>query len=196
MVLSGDYGGSIPAYVERYASLPGHSEVAIDGPCASACTLFWVRSDLKVCITSRARLGFHQSSSLVTTSWLKAQYPAWAVRWIDAHGGLTHHVVWMEFDELRQHLPLCDSLPEESASFASPDEPPAVASPAEMSEAGGKQPIKSFLDAVVRTITGGSASATAAPSIPPATTGSDTGNTADGLKFNEMWHYDEDAGRQ
>ena len=56
-----DAGGRIGAYIDRYQGVRGSGErVIIDGVCASACTIVLgsVPHD-KICVTSRARLGFH-----------------------------------------------------------------------------------------------------------------------------------------
>ena len=56
-----DAGGRIGAYVDKYQGVRGSGEmVMIDGYCASACTIVLgtVPHD-KICVTSRARLGFH-----------------------------------------------------------------------------------------------------------------------------------------
>src|SRR6476659_7923540 len=56
-----DAGGRIGAYVDKYQDVRSSGEmVIIDGFCASACTI--VLGTLphdKICVTSRARLGFH-----------------------------------------------------------------------------------------------------------------------------------------
>src|SRR6267154_2093765 len=56
-----DRGGRIEAYVGKYQGLRSSGEmVIIDGFCASACTIVLgsVPHD-KICVTSRAKLGFH-----------------------------------------------------------------------------------------------------------------------------------------
>src|SRR5215813_3948047 len=56
-----DHGGQIGAYINKFERLRSSGQsVVIDGLCASACTL--VLSAVppnKICVTSRARLGFH-----------------------------------------------------------------------------------------------------------------------------------------
>jgi hypothetical protein len=114
-VLTGDYGGRISAYLRRYDDLPNRTEIVISGSCASACTLVFMRDDLRLCVTRQARFGFHETSGtagkpgsqIVATGWLKAQYPDWVVKWIDARGGLTAHVQWMSFNDMRKHMPTC-----------------------------------------------------------------------------------------
>src|SRR5438309_7593151 len=56
-----DPGGRIGTYIDRYQGVRGSGEaVIIDGYCVSACTIVLgtVPYD-KICVTSRARLGFH-----------------------------------------------------------------------------------------------------------------------------------------
>src|SRR6195256_1930270 len=57
----GDRGGRIETYVDKYQGVRSSGEmVIIDGFCASACTIVLgaVAHD-KICVTSRAKLGFH-----------------------------------------------------------------------------------------------------------------------------------------
>jgi hypothetical protein len=59
--IADDRGGRIGAYVNKYQGLRSSGEtVVIDGLCASACTIVLgaVPHD-KICVTSRATLGFH-----------------------------------------------------------------------------------------------------------------------------------------
>src|SRR5690242_17079611 len=59
--ITDDRGGQIGSYINRYQRLHSSGQsVVIDGLCASACTL--VLSAIprdKICVTSRAALGFH-----------------------------------------------------------------------------------------------------------------------------------------
>src|SRR5437762_3822170 len=59
--ISGDVGGQIGPYLESLAQLRSSGQnVIIDGPCLSACTLvLGVIPRERICVTSRARLGFH-----------------------------------------------------------------------------------------------------------------------------------------
>ena len=59
--IADDRGGRIGTYVDKYQGLRTSGEtVMIDGLCASACTIVLgaVPHD-KICVTSRANLGFH-----------------------------------------------------------------------------------------------------------------------------------------
>src|ERR1700704_5657105 len=56
-----DAGGQIGPYLERLVALRNSGErVIIDGPCLSACTMvLGVIPRERICMTGRARLGFH-----------------------------------------------------------------------------------------------------------------------------------------
>jgi len=61
-----DRGGRIGAYVDKYQGLRSSGEmVIIDGSCVSACTIVLgsVPHD-RICVTSRANLGFHAAWDL------------------------------------------------------------------------------------------------------------------------------------
>lgn len=107
-----DTGGRIGAYVDRYQGVRGSGErVIIDGVCASACTIVLgsVPQD-KICVTSRARLGFHAAWDLGSggreitdpeaTQALYFMYPFEIRRWLDQHGGLTPHMIFLSGREL------------------------------------------------------------------------------------------------
>ena len=59
--IKADPGGQIGPYLENLALLRSSGEkVIIDGPCLSACTmLLGVIPRNRICVTPRARLGFH-----------------------------------------------------------------------------------------------------------------------------------------
>jgi hypothetical protein len=59
--IAGDRGGLIDTYVDRYERLRTSGQtVVIDGLCASSCTIVLgaLAAD-KICVTSKAALGFH-----------------------------------------------------------------------------------------------------------------------------------------
>src|ERR1700761_1600062 len=102
-----DRGGRIGTYVDKYQDLRSSGEsVIIDGLCASACTLVLgaVPRD-KICVTPRARLGFHAAHDFgvngrtitnpEATEMLYSAYPTSVRRWIDARGGLTPHMIFL-----------------------------------------------------------------------------------------------------
>jgi len=107
-----DAGGRIGAYVDKYQSVRGSGEmVMIDGYCASACTIVLgtVPHD-KICVTSRARLGFHAAwdpgsngrriTNPEATQTLYSMYPFEVRHWIDQRGGLTPHMIFLSGREL------------------------------------------------------------------------------------------------
>jgi len=107
-----DAGGRIGAYVDKYQDVRSSGEmVIIDGFCASACTIVLgtVPHD-KICVTSRARLGFHAAwdpgsrgrriTNAEATQTLYLMYPSEVRRWIDQRGGLTPHMIVLSGREL------------------------------------------------------------------------------------------------
>ena len=107
-----DGGGRIGAYVEKYQSVRSSGEmVIIDGYCALGCTI--VLGTLphdKICVTSRARLGFHAAwdpgsngrriTNPEATQTLYSMYPFEVRHWIDQRGGLTPHMIFLSGREL------------------------------------------------------------------------------------------------
>ncbi|HEY0329030.1 MAG TPA: hypothetical protein VGC77_07995 [Rhodopseudomonas sp.] len=107
-----DRGGRIGTYVDKYQDLRSSGEtVIIDGLCASACTIVLgaVPHD-KICVTSRATLGFHAAWDLgsngraVTnpeaTQMLYSMYPSQVRRWIAQRGGLTPRMIFLHGRQL------------------------------------------------------------------------------------------------
>src|SRR6266436_9349318 len=107
-----DPGGRIETYVDKYEGVRSSGEmVIIDGFCASACTIVLgtVPHD-KICVTSRAKLGFHAAwdpgakgrkiTNAEATQTLYLMYPSDVRRWIDQRGGLTPHMIFLSGHEL------------------------------------------------------------------------------------------------
>ena len=105
--IADDRGGRIGTYVNKYQDLRSSGEsVIIDGLCASACTIVLsaVPQD-KICVTSRATLGFHAAwdfgangrtiTDREATMMLYSMYPMPVRRWIAARGGLTPHMIFL-----------------------------------------------------------------------------------------------------
>lgn len=110
--ISEDRGGRIGTYVDKYQDLRASGEtVVIDGLCASACTIVLgaVPHD-KICVTSRANLGFHAAWDMgsngraVTnpeaTQMLYSMYPSQIRRWIAQRGGLTPRMIFLHGRQL------------------------------------------------------------------------------------------------
>lgn len=107
-----DRGGRIGTYVDKYQDLRTSGEtVVIDGLCASACTIVLgaVPHD-KICVTSRANLGFHAAWDLGSngraitnpeaTQMLYSMYPSPVRRWIAQRGGLTPRMIFLHGRQL------------------------------------------------------------------------------------------------
>jgi len=114
-----DRGGRIETYVDRYQGVRSSGEmVIIDGFCASACTIVLgtVPHD-RICVTSRARLGFHSAwdpgsngrkiTNPGATQTLYSMYPFEVRRWIDQRGGLTPHMIFLSGHELAGMFRTC-----------------------------------------------------------------------------------------
>jgi hypothetical protein len=107
-----DGGGQIGTYIDKYQGLRRSGQkVAIDGLCASACTI--VLSSVphdKICVTSQAALGFHAAfdfgahgrttTNREATRTLLSTYPPQVQRWINERGGLTSHMIYLRGKEL------------------------------------------------------------------------------------------------
>jgi hypothetical protein len=114
-----DGGGQIGAYVDKYQGLRSSGQtVIIDGLCASACTIVLgtVPHD-KICVTSRATLGFHAAwnygsngrtlTNPEATQTLYSMYPSEVQRWIAQRGGLTSHMIFLRGRELAEMYRPC-----------------------------------------------------------------------------------------
>ena len=105
--ISSDPGGQIGRYLDSYAALRDAGErVVIDGPCLSACTLvLGVIPRDRICVTARARLGFHaawrlddngrQIDSPAGTRFLISTYPEPVRAWIVKNGGLKSRTIYL-----------------------------------------------------------------------------------------------------
>jgi hypothetical protein len=119
MRITSDQGGQIGPYLENLASLRSSGErVIIDGPCLSACTLvLGVIPRDHLCVTPRARLGFHTAwrpdptgrpvVSRDGTQLLMEVYPQPVRKWIARRGGLSPHMMYLSGRELASMYPAC-----------------------------------------------------------------------------------------
>ena len=110
--IADDRGGRIGTYIDKYQSLRGSDEsVMIDGLCASACTIILgAVSPDRICVTSRANLGFHAAwdfgarGQAVTnpeaTRMLFSMYPPNIRRWINQRGGLRPRMIFLSGRQL------------------------------------------------------------------------------------------------
>ncbi len=115
-----DRGGRMGAYVDKYQGLRSSGEmVIIDGDCLSACTIVLgsVPHD-RICVTSRAKLGFHaawnpasngrKKTNPEATHTLYSLYPSEVQRWIDRRGGLSPRMIFLSGRDLAAIYRPCD----------------------------------------------------------------------------------------
>ena len=144
-----DPGGQIGPYLENLAALRNSGErVIIDGPCLSACTMvLGVIPHERICVTPRARLGFHAAwnpgdngrpvMSKAATQLLMDIYPERVRSWIKERGGLSPKMMYLSGRELaamyhpceeaRSAAPLQHSLPPSQSIPASNTSAPRAA---------------------------------------------------------------------
>src|SRR5216683_5358902 len=118
--IKADPGGQIGPYLENLVALRGSGErVIIDGPCLSACTmLLGVIPRERICVTPRARLGFHAAwhpsgngqavTSREATRLLMDIYPEEVRSWIARRGGLSPRMMYLSGRELTAMYQTCD----------------------------------------------------------------------------------------
>jgi len=122
MRIAEDRGGQIGHYLQAFALLRSSGEhVVIDGNCLSACTLVLglIPRD-HICATSRARFGFHAAwmpdvdgrpvTSTLGTQALWNIYPGEVRRWINRHGGLSRHMIYLQGRDLAGIVPVCGGI--------------------------------------------------------------------------------------
>jgi hypothetical protein len=111
-------GGRIGAYLSRYEALRKSGQlVAIDGTCASACTLLLgVIPHDRICVTPRAVVAFHAAwdpsltgaqTNAAGTKYLWSRYPGDVRRWIARHGGLRSQTIYLGGRELAAMFQTC-----------------------------------------------------------------------------------------
>jgi hypothetical protein len=118
--IKADPGGQIGPYLENLVALRGSGErVIIDGPCLSACTMvLGVIPRERICVTPRARLGFHAAwhpgengrpiPSRAATQLLMDIYPEHVRTWITRRGGLSPKMMYLSGRELAAMYPTCN----------------------------------------------------------------------------------------
>jgi len=117
--ITSDPGGQIGPYLAKFDSLRNSGQsVIIDGPCLSACTMvLGVIPRDRLCVTPRARLGFHaawrlneagrQVTSPDGTEFLMSAYPQPVREWIARRGGLSPRLMYLTGNELASMYPVC-----------------------------------------------------------------------------------------
>jgi hypothetical protein len=107
-----DHGGLIGDYWSRYSALRRSKyRIVIDGTCSSACTLvLGIVPARRICVTSKARLGFHAAwrpgflglhvANEPATRTLMSLYPPPVRQWIDRNGGLGDETIYLSGRDL------------------------------------------------------------------------------------------------
>jgi len=107
IVIEGSPGGEATTFLTFFEAVRQSGErVVIDGPCFSACTLaLSVLPHNRICVTSRAILGFHAAKAVdwfgnerwdpEATRVVADAYPAPVRQWIRRHGGLTRRPIFL-----------------------------------------------------------------------------------------------------
>lgn len=125
-VITHDDGGFMGDYIGKYRAMRASGEtVIIDGKCASACTMvLGILPRDRICVTPRARLGFHQAwkngraqggaraavGHAGATAYMLSLYHAPVRRWISANGGLPPpdgELLWLQGESLRRMYRPC-----------------------------------------------------------------------------------------
>jgi hypothetical protein len=116
--ISDDHGGRIGDYLAKYQALRLSGErVAIDGICASACTMILgALPRNRICVTPQATLQFHAAwdstpggnqVSSAGSRLLWSSYPRDVRNWISRHGGLGLRTIYLRGPELSAMYPSC-----------------------------------------------------------------------------------------
>ncbi len=117
--ISGDSGGEIGPYLKMFqAWRNAGNRVVIDGLCLSACTIILgVIPRTRICVTSRAKLGFHaawrpddhgrQVINKDATRVLMDIYPTNIRAWLVRRGGLSDRIKYLAGPELASMYPTC-----------------------------------------------------------------------------------------
>jgi hypothetical protein len=117
--ITNDRGGRIGNYLDKFQRLRSSGEsVMIDGLCASACTLvLGAVPHSKICVTSRATLGFHAAydfgingriiANPEATTMLYSMHPARVQQWIAARGGLAPQMIFLRGKQLQAMYQPC-----------------------------------------------------------------------------------------
>jgi hypothetical protein len=114
-----DLGGPLGDYILRYSNVVQSGEkVIIDGRCYSACTtVIGLVPPKSICVTPRARLGFH--AALIRDHWgrlvvdpdatrlLFNIYPKLIRDWVVFNGGLDARMIYIGGDDLAKLYAWC-----------------------------------------------------------------------------------------
>ncbi len=110
-----DAGGHVVDYGLRVRQMADQGrQVRFAGRCDSACTLYLALPAEQICVTPRARFGFHlpfgggPRGDHAARTYLLDSYPDWVRHWIDRNGGLTNRLIVMEYAYASRFVEVCD----------------------------------------------------------------------------------------
>jgi hypothetical protein len=150
--ITSDPGGQIGPYMAKLDALRNSGQsVVIDGPCLSACTMvLGVIPRDRLCVTLRARLGFHAAWRLnevgrqVTSpdgrELLMSAYPQPVRDWIARRGGLSPRLMYLTGNELASMYPVCQQGQNVAAGGEPGPERVLLSPPSSSFASGGKLP--------------------------------------------------------
>ena len=109
-IITYDGGGAINAYQQNLNLFRDRGiEVAIDGPCFSACTIYVALK--KVCITKKAILYFHKGPSRTSTELMQMYWTPKLRALLATRGKLptfkSGNYLPLAYDDLKSILPTC-----------------------------------------------------------------------------------------
>jgi hypothetical protein len=154
--ITSDPGGQIGPYMVKLDALRNSGQsVIIDGPCLSACTMvLGVIPRDRLCVTPRARLGFHaawqlnetgrQVTSPDGTELLMSAYPQPVRDWIARRGGLSPRLMYLTGKELASMYPVCQRDQNVAAGAEPGPERVLLSPPSSSFASGGNLPRRRF----------------------------------------------------
>jgi hypothetical protein len=115
--VNGDSGGNIAQYLVRTEEYrDAQTLVSFEGRCDSACTLYLSLAPEQICIGQNAYFRFHapiaksQRVQRMAIQVLMERYPYWVQDWIFQQGGLTRHLMTMDYAYASQFIQPCTEL--------------------------------------------------------------------------------------
>ena len=115
--VDGDSGGNIAQYIIRTEEYRiAQTQVSFAGRCDSACTLFLNLAPEQICLQQDAYFRFHAPIAhsvrveQMAMAIMMERYPGWVKDWIFLQGGLTHHLMTMDYSYARQFVQPCPEL--------------------------------------------------------------------------------------
>lgn len=117
VLVGGDSGGNIAQYIIRTEEYRiAQTQVSFAGRCDSACTLYLNLAPEQICMQRDAYFRFHapiansERVEKMAMAIMMERYPDWVKDWIFLQGGLTHHLMTMDYAYARQFVRPCSEL--------------------------------------------------------------------------------------